>query len=148
MRTIKFRAWDKVKKKMYSPNGYYHYENNERAKDFYDECIHLWLDGSISYTRYEGHCSNCKEDVDQGKENIILMQFTGLLDKNRKEIYEGDIVASSEGNFEVFWYEAHNGFWVRDLYNHLVSECYCKIGIPLLVEVVGNIYENPKECKK
>ena len=72
-----------------------------------------------------------------------LMQFTGLLDKNGKEIYEGDVVKL--GYKEPF--QALEIRWVRDHYE------FCKGDLELLpvqapstdqMEVIGNIHENPE----
>lgn len=69
MREIKFRVWDKELKEMCSVTD-----------------IQLW----INYVHYS------RKDSDIGKGNypadVILMQYTGLKDKNGTEIYEGDIV--------------------------------------------------------
>ena len=73
-----------------------------------------------------------------------LMQFTGLKDKNEKEIYEGDIVA--------FW----NRTWSVECPG-LAYGCYLKdelegrkldSGFDGILEVIGNIYENPELIKK
>jgi hypothetical protein len=71
----------------------------------------------------------------------ILMQYTGLKDKNGKEIYEGDIVKCVRlfENYEVQYYNACfickngiSGFDLRESEN---------------IEVIGNIYENPELLK-
>ena len=71
-----------------------------------------------------------------------LMQYTGLKDKNGKEIYEGDIVRLFEHtNFdcfaEVIWNEANAKFSKT---NSPTSDIFGGDEI----EVIGNIYENPE----
>lgn len=116
MREIRFRAWDKKHKKM-------------------AEVYTLGLTG-IEHTTI---CTDGQLYSGCGKDDIELMQFTGLKDKNGKEIYEGDIVrcgdyvedadAWNEWEREVTWDE-ENGSW---------------LGIDgERNEVIGNIYENPE----
>ena len=76
-------------------------------------------------------------------------QFTGLHDKNGKEIYEGDIVSGhpySIDPVEVYWDEGQCGFEVRwDLWSsHFInwSKEYDIGHQPF--EVIGNIYETPE----
>lgn len=75
-------------------------------------------------------------------ENFPLMQFTGLKDKNGKEIYEGDIIKFS--HFE----ERKNGVVIYqvDSYRLSVGSWLCDFGATDAIdglEIIGNIYENP-----
>ena len=85
---------------------------------------------------------------DQFGDKVILMQYTGLKDKNWKEIYEGDIVRCGEfeddgdaKNHEVVF--GDDNYAAFDL-KHWTGEVnglsyWLNAGI---VEVIGNIYEN------
>ena len=80
-----------------------------------------------------------------------LMQYTGLKDKNCKEIYEGDIVKNSINDIlEVVWNEDRCCFDMRGRYekSHIIKQLDCDIVIDLSVEVIGNIYENPELLKE
>ncbi len=117
MRQIKFRAWDKI------------------AKMF---CQVKWAtDIDNSGVLYPVET--------KPKTDIVLTQFTGLLDKNGKEIYEGDIVEKKLGEYckEVVEYGG--------IQTDYESGGYC-YGVHLEwsvkdYEVIGNIYENPELIK-
>tara|TARA_R110000744_G_scaffold147612_5_gene260574 strand:+ start:320 stop:703 length:384 start_codon:yes stop_codon:yes gene_type:complete len=118
MRKIKYRAW----------NGEKVIYDLVLNFDGVDEAV--WLDGSLSGTE-----PNAWQE--EG-----LMQFTGLVDKNGKDIYEGDIVNHPlcRSYVTVTWRNAC--FCIRgsrggisDLYDDAPTTRYSW-------EVVGNIYEN------
>jgi hypothetical protein len=86
MREIKFRAWDRVNKRM--------------MRDVSTGTIHIF-----DYARTDEERTSKESDCD-------FMQFTGLHDSTGKEIYEGDIFADSLGRYSVVEY--HSGsFWMR-----------------------------------
>ena len=72
-----------------------------------------------------------------------VMQFTGMLDKNDKKIYEGDILTTGHNNFEcIFW----KGSFVANLISSEKKKEQGYLALEIL-EVIGNIYENPELLK-
>lgn len=81
---------------------------------------------------------------------IARDQFTGLLDKNGKEIYEGDIlrddVWSKKEVYKVIW--THGVFGIINVKNELDYDCFHEIDIEKRkLEVIGNIHEKPELLK-
>jgi len=77
------------------------------------------------------------------EKRVVLMQYTGLKDKNGKEIYEGDILYGTNPN------GMHNCVWeCVSLENfHHYQETEEAINEYGNIEVIGNIYENPELLK-
>ena len=126
MREIKFRVWDSTRKIMH------------RVRDIRDMHLREFNNWSL---RLEDEKNN---DVLTSGTFLKLMQFTGLKDKNGKEIFEGDIVfAKPDFKGEVI-------FETIEI-NHTCSTAFLIKykdgtigGIGKDVEIIGNIYENPK----
>ena len=133
MRPIKFRAWV--------------------DKDFEGEVVMFYQKEKTDRMEGDRKLKCCGGQKPQGvlgyflEGNYPLMQFTGLLDKNGKEIYQGDIMEipfDEKGKvFEVVW--AKDGWWANG-YSHfdwdLKDTVEWEKG-----KVIGNIYENPELLK-
>ncbi|EAW7204195.1 hypothetical protein FG327_03965 [Listeria monocytogenes] len=87
-------------------------------------------------------------------DDVVLMQYTGLKDKNGKKIFEGDIVAFSEDDFHVFnsqvEYFSEDGYPAFDIKvpsdYYFDSNVFSEVSMSGLheIEVIGNIHENPE----
>ncbi|HGQ9037518.1 YopX family protein [Streptococcus oralis] len=84
-------------------------------------------------------------------DNLVIMQSTGLFDRNNKEIFEGDIITNGK---DVMCMKRHNtlGFYVEQkgkvefIADSAVLEEFEEDAkeIADILEIIGNIYENPE----
>lgn len=120
MRTIKFRAWDKDKNIM----------RKITSINWYDE--YLWVDETpLSGDRLPFA-------------STPIMQFTGLTDKNGKEIYEGDIVKTKyQPLAEIIWHEEFACFCYKTIDETVEDEIQFNFK-QHEIELIGNIHENPE----
>ena len=136
MREIKFRAWDKINKRMCRVG---------RIEWSIDDYFVVW----IEWDEKDEH----REEL-RNLSQVDIMQYTGLKDKYGKEIYEGDIILYqvndnykckatvnwSKGGFVFMWQDKTSpsnlsDFWFENTDNKIT-------------EVIGNVYEsNIEELK-
>ena len=80
-------------------------------------------------------------------DNLVLMQFTGLRDKNGKDIYEDDILQSKGGDIMIVnWNEKFASFCL-DKKGWLFSHYFGEAVDPNDCEVIGDIHQNPELLK-
>lgn len=131
MREIKFRAYSKIYKKIQ-----------------YDE-FPTFINGDGVQS---GTSADLNEIIEDMQDEYILMQYTGIKDKNGKKIYEGDIYRQnadfmdeddlSKTQLFVVSYEKISDCCVNGM-GFNFGEHGCAIDFDDL-EVVGNIHENPE----
>lgn len=75
------------------------------------------------------------------------MQFTGLKDKNGKEIYDGDIVKEGKNIGQVICDDEWVEFYITPIGGYFSEDLSSRMEKWYMIEVIGNIYENPDLIK-
>ena len=109
--------------------------------------IRFDLDGNVSVVLFKGNFL----DVSGPREKIILMQSTGIFDKNGKEIFEGDIIRYNIDVVDIKRHPTLGFYTVLD-----GREGFFGDGMSIddfeedakefskTAEIIGNVYENPE----
>lgn len=136
MREIKFRAWSFIDNIMYEICRLTYNLQTDTNLDI-SKCIFVKLIGK----------PNIEYNIIANPPEVILMQFTGLKDKNGKEIYEGDVLKFYNGRIgKITWDNEWcvNKYVLEDnSFGYLPEFQFYKP-----YEVIGNIYENPELLKE
>ncbi len=132
MKEIKFRVWDNASKEMWK-SGETRLLYNDSLKLSYKQNFIITSEGELRV------CQFYPDGVTMNYWNGIALQFTGLKDKNGKEIYHKDMVRYYEELWTVEWNENSSSFEVLSLDKNEVMA----MGDSRM-EIIGNIYENPE----
>ena len=150
---LKFRAWSYKDSKFYTRVLVGDTETD-------DPCSSVWNDETKEWVHFDKHCG-------------VIQQFTGLYDKNKKPIYEGDIlkvkitdevIPTNNGrkinacvrwdNFHAHWIvegKIEKGMLDGEQYPFGCNEnCYIDHHSPVTVDakIIGNIFENSELLKQ
>ena len=135
MRELKFRIWIKDEKRYYDESD--------------EESYMIVPNGNVTYTSeaYEED-DVWFNDTTSATNDVIVEQYTGIKDKNGKEIYEGDILGDMWRDGYIAWCDK-----CKQLQYHILTHgCMACLGdvqwYELVndngkLEVVGNVHENP-----
>jgi len=119
MKKVRFRVWDIINKRIIK-KPYLHF-----------------VDGESFFIKEKGE--PIRSDLE-----FILLQFTGLKDKNGKEIYEGDVVKYITTERNVYEVRFANGKFVA--FNRFMQ--HDLFFISKNAKVIGNIYQNSELLKE
>jgi uncharacterized phage protein (TIGR01671 family) len=119
---FKFRVWDKLAERMIYP----HNDNQQ----------HFIID-------LNGRFHNLQNG--SGGDDYVIQQYTGLNDKNGKEIFEGDIIIDTQKQkYEIIFDENYARYDIKVCGENKLSQIsyFTQIYEKKHIEVIGNIFEH------
>ena len=120
----KYRAWDSVEKKVVE---------------------HFFITDNGLICNMEKPTSDSKLLIPIEKSELILMQSTGLVDKNGKEVFVGDIIKCTRGCLhEVYIEKEYGGTYCGGMPAVYLKDLREGYAWTEHEEIIGNIYENPE----
>lgn len=120
----KYRAWDSVEKKFVE---------------------HFFITDNGLICNMEKPTSDSKLLIPIEKSELILMQSTGLVDKNGKEVFVGDIIKCTRGCLhEVYIEKEYGGTYCGGMPAVYLKDLREGYAWTEHEEIMGNIYENPE----
>lgn len=166
MREFKFRVWDKLDR-CYKPLAGASF-GGQRSKFCGFKYVQLYAPDNIRYDwqvrgeepmgfeALNGGCSNYKLTDSVDADRLVFEQYTGLKDKNGKEIYEGDLVeqfvcgvrqfkgkkCGRSTIWQVRWHQSECCFELHRIKGALFGDSLLTDDAEY--EVIGNIHESPE----
>lgn len=126
----RFRAWNKATKEMYEADDII-------AINFEDKSI------CVQTIYFEQGLPESRDLDYYDFDDIVLMQSTGFRDKNEREIFEGDIIDSTDGFLTgVIEFRIFLGMFISDLVEYNNFERLCNVASSR--KIIGNIWEHPE----
>lgn len=131
-RKFKVRVWSKALERVLTKDEWF-----------------LDFDGNLYFEEYDED-SNQYKPILVPEDYYVVQQYTGILDKNGKEVFEGDVIKHRDGSYQaplydhvvVEWMSENDGY---DYTGWKFCDTFLQGGE---FEVVGNIFENPELLKQ